>query len=166
MSPATVVTSTFPLVVIVCPHEWTDAWVEGLRRDIDRVLDRQERFACIADSRDVPVPGARHRKQLTDWLTEPSVVARQKRWNVGNATILASPLMRGAMQAMQWVWTPPTPQYGARDLDDAWAWSVERLLAADVPLPRPSNDLLAMARGEVASMRRLAGFRRTPRDVA
>ena len=49
--------------------------------------------------------------------------------------------MRAVMTALYWLWTPPTPQHAARDLDEAMTWSIAKLRAAD-PRLVPDEALL------------------------
>ena len=151
---ARVVTSTFPVVLILCPPQWGEGWVEDLDRQVGELFARKERYALIIDALHVAgVPSAKDRKHLTDWLTRPELLARQRRWNVGSSTILSSPLARGALQAVYWVWTPPAPQHAARDLDDAWRWCLEKLRAERIALPRPEAELFDEVRRELRTFR-------------
>jgi hypothetical protein len=160
---ARILTGAFPVVLIVCPPRWADGWVEDLDRQVSELFGRKERYALIIDAtRITGVPSAKDRKHLTDWLTRPEHLARQRRWNVGSSTILSNALIRGALQAIYWVWTPPAPQHAARDIDDAWAWSLEKLRAEGIPLPKPEAELLDQVRRELRSAHAATGGMATP----
>ncbi len=56
--------------------------------------------------------------------------------------------VRGALTAITWVWKPAFPQKAVATLDDAVAYCVERLAAADVPLEQSVPEVLATLRRE------------------
>lgn len=154
---ARVVTSTFPVVLIVCPTQWGEGWVEDLDHQVSELFARNQRYALIVEaSRVSGVPSAKDRKHLTDWLRRPEHLARQRRWNVGSSTIITNALVRGALQAIYWVWSAPAPQHAARDLDEAWRWCIEKLNAEKIPLPRPEAELLEEVRRELRLARAAA----------
>jgi hypothetical protein len=150
MTDALLVTSAWPIAVLACPAQFDAAWVTDLDRKVARLFARGEPFAFITDTSNVKaVPGAVERRLLADWAARPEQVAQQKRWNVGSATIVRSTVMRGALQALYWFWTPPCPQHAARDFDDAWSWSLTMLAKRSIALPRPAAELRALALREL-----------------
>lgn len=138
----TVVTAAWPVAILVLPERIDEPAVRELIRLMDELYARGTRYALITDTRPLAtIPGALERKLLTDWLTRPEQIENQRRWNVGASTIVGNALMRGALQAIYWVWTPPNPQHAARDLDDSFAYCVGMLEKAGVPLPSSAAEL-------------------------
>lgn len=154
MSDVLLVTSAWPVAVLSCPAQLDARWVSDLDAEVGRLFARQEPFAFITDTSPVrAMPGAVERRMLADWAARPEQVALQKRWNVGSATIVKGTMMRGALQALYWFWTPPCPQHAARDLDDAWAWSLRMLAERGVALPRPAGELRTLLDRELGARR-------------
>jgi hypothetical protein len=157
MPHAHVITSSWPVVVIVGPAHWEAGWVQDLDKQMGALFARRERFAIITDTRPITsVPGAAERKPLTEWLRRPEHLRNQARWNVGSATLMTSAVMRGALQAIYWVWTPASPQMAAKDLDEAWNWCVELLQKEQIAFPQPPSDLRELALREMVTPQRTA----------
>lgn len=150
MTQATLITACFPVVIVVGPRHWEPGWVESLDRQLREVYARRSRFALITDTRPITgIPGAKERKPLVDWLSRPEQLALVKQWNVGSSTILDNALMRGALQAIYWLWTPASPQHAAADFDQAWSWCIQQLSDAGVALPASPSELREIARHEM-----------------
>lgn len=160
MPHAHVITSTWPIVIIVGPSRWEPGWVEDLDRQLSALFARHERFAIVTDTRPITsVPGAAERKPLTEWLRRPDHLLKQARWNVGSATVMTSALVRGALQAIYWVWTPPSPQLAAKDFDEGWHWCVELLQKEQIAFPMPPSELRQLALREMGTPQRGEGPR-------
>ena len=122
---AVVAVAGWPIVVLVCPARFDVPWVESLGREFDAVFARGERFAVVTETSLVgAMPGALERKALANWASRADQLALQKRFNVGSSTVVRNALTRGVMQAIYWMWTPPSPQHAAKDFDDAFSWSL------------------------------------------
>ena len=130
------------IVLIICPPKLDEKFVDELSREFDKIFARRQRFACITDtSLLTSMPDAVNRKHLANWISRPDIQAVQTELNVGSSTILESTAMRAVMTALYWLWTPPTPQHAAKDLDEALTWSVSKLVAAD-PRLVPNEAIL------------------------
>lgn len=144
MAKVTLITTGWPIVVLVCPARLDAEWIADLDTKFRLLFARKERFAVLAETAAlVAMPSALERKQLTTWTSRPDQVELQKRFTIGTSTIVRNALMRGAAQALHWFWTPVSPQNAARDFDEAWAWCSEQVVLANLPLPVP---LLALKR--------------------
>jgi hypothetical protein len=113
-----IVTASWPVVVVTLPSAFDDAQIAQLIEATDGLFARRERFAMITDSRSLEtVPSALERRRLGEWLMRPEQLEQQRRWSVGNATVVDNPLVRGSLQAVYWIWSAPNPQHVARDLE-------------------------------------------------
>jgi hypothetical protein len=154
MADVTLVTTGWPVVVLVCPPRFDAAWVAELDAKFAPVFAKKERFALVTDSSPVvALPSAVERKQLTAWTSRPDQIALQKRFNVGSSTIVKNAVMRGTLQALYWFWTPGSPQHASRDFDDAWSWCGDQVVNAKVPLPAPILELKRRVLAELAGRR-------------
>lgn len=149
-----IVTASWPVVVVTLPSAFDDAQAEQLIEVSGELFSRRQRFAMITDSRRLKtVPSAMQRRKLGEWLVRPEQLEHQRRWSVGNATVVDNPLVRGSLQAVYWIWTPPNPQHVTGDLDEAWAFVGGKLAAQGIELPHPLEQLRAIAERELARSR-------------
>lgn len=154
MTEAVLITAGWPVVVLVCPTRLDAAWIADLDKKFAPLFARRERFAVVTDTTALAsMPSAIERKLLTEWTSRPDQVAFQTRYNVGSATIVQNPIVRGTLQALYWFWTPGSPQNASRDFDDAWAWCLSQLEAAGVQLPLPAAELKSRVERERAGRR-------------
>jgi hypothetical protein len=136
-----------PIVLIVCPERFDETFTPSIARDFEPIFARGWPFAVVTEtSRIGHMPDAIVRKQLAAWMTRPDVLERQAKLNVGSSTIVSNGAMRAMMTALYWLWTPPTPQHAARDLDEACTWSIAKLTACDARLVTDENALRARVR--------------------
>jgi hypothetical protein len=134
----------WPLVIVTVPARPTVESIDTLTDYFERCFARQRRFSLIIDTRAVhSIPDARWRKHLTDAISVPSFRERERLFNVGSATILASAPVRATLTALNWVWRAASPQFAAPDMPSAVEWCVAQLNAAGVPLGDRLRDLRA-----------------------
>lgn len=146
--------SAWPILSMVCPQRIDARWIEEVQADFRDVFVRERRFALVTDTAAIQsVPGARERKLLGEWANRPEQLALQKQFNVGSSTIITSPLIRGMLQALYWIWTPATPQHVSGGFDESWTWCLQALDARGVTLPAPAHELRAKAEQEMRSAR-------------
>jgi hypothetical protein len=140
--------SAWPLVVATCPKDVELVEVVALRRAFDGWFARQQRFALITDTRPARrLPSAKWRRDLTNWMNDPVVMANVVRYNVASATIFGSTLIRGGFTALTWLWKPPQPQLAASTMREAVEWCCLLLDRAEVPLSPELN----LRRADVAT---------------
>jgi hypothetical protein len=130
----------WPVVIMVLADGATKQEYVGV---LDAVAKHVEAlhmpFVTITDSRRVrSIPPADVRRYIADWMAAHAKTTRA----VGAVTIIDSALMRGALTALYWVFTPPTPQGVARDWSEAHAWAMERFRANHVPVPPNVANML------------------------
>ncbi len=136
------------------------AWVERQASEFVRFYERNERFAVVSYSGLVKVmPGARERKALTDFANARRDV--QRRLCVGSATQIDSAAKRAFFQALLWMWDPPHPHTVHATVEQCTDWCIEKLRAAEVPIPmRLRARVLEAVRELHAAPMSLAGRRR------
>lgn len=119
-------TDYWPLFVTVVPTEFSVADVDVYITAVDALYERKERFATLVEtSATATMPGAAERRRLADW--QNATIGRIQSYNVFTATVIRSPLIRGAMTAMNWVFRPPNEQIVCSEFDEAFTACVARL---------------------------------------
>lgn len=142
----TLLEDAWPVALLVLPASIGPDDVREMIELVERLYAKKERYALITDTRPVTaIPGARERRMLGEWLSQPDQIENQRLWNVGSSTIMSNTLIRGGLQALYWLWTPPNPQHAARDLPEAFAFCVSKLTDARVRLPVSAAELEARA---------------------
>src|SRR5690606_27472498 len=100
-----------------CPRVLGPTAVEELRAGYAKLTARRERFVVITDTTLIAeVPSALVRKQLAALLNEPEFASEMRRYQVGAGLVVDSVVIRGALTALLWLWTPPAPIHHARTL--------------------------------------------------
>lgn len=100
--------TSWPLVVVrFPPSASSDEDIEQHIADQRRLLSRRQRFVQIIDASHAPVISARQRKRFSEWIEESKL--ESKRYCLGLAAVVPNPIVRGAMQAVLWLVTPPMP---------------------------------------------------------
>lgn len=130
----------WPLVVIDVGDAKREDY-QALFDAVDRmVIAKKQPYVMITDTRRVTqIPGADVRKTMADWMKKNAV----GHTSLGAVTIIKSSLVRGAMTALYWVFTPPNPQGIAADWTEAHRWSVTKFDEANVPLRPTARDASA-----------------------
>ncbi len=124
--------SHWPLLIVRFPTgPTTDADIERFIAEQREMLTRNERFVELADARRATVLPATQRKLLADWLKESQ--RESARLCVGLSTVVPSSVIRGAMQAVLWLVTPPMPVKMGGTLEECAAHCRDWLVSADLP---------------------------------
>ncbi|MFO0692871.1 MAG: hypothetical protein U0230_26670 [Polyangiales bacterium] len=101
-------TSAFPFVFVRFPPE--NANDDEVRAHIEeqrRLLGRRKKLVMLVDASKPLSSSSVQRKLYADWLKESEALSRE--YCVGMAVVIGSPIIRGAMQAVLWLFTPPMP---------------------------------------------------------
>jgi hypothetical protein len=131
----------WPLFITIAPPTVELADVEAYILEVEAVYKRRERFATLFDSSPIlGLPGAHVRRRLAEWQND--TIDAIKRYNVFTATVIKSPVVRGAMTAMNWVFRPPNEQIVVPSFSEGFVRCIDKLRAAGYPAP-PDLDLLA-----------------------
>jgi hypothetical protein len=143
-SPAfEVITAHFPVVVARTFRALSDEEHEDFYRAYNAIYARHERFVAITDLRQFAgAPTAKQRQRLGVWYNETKPLL--KRYSLGHAVVMTSPIMRGAMTALRWIVAAEVPEVYVPTMDIAVDFCIERLLLAGIdagpnPLARPSQ---------------------------
>jgi hypothetical protein len=118
--------SRWPLVVVHFPesfsHEDWMAQVRNLGASVDRAVRERVRYAIIVDAARVgSPPSALQRKAASDFNRDR--YDDLKKHLVGWASVITSPILRGAITAMTWLQPTPFPQrvFGTIEAAEEWA---------------------------------------------
>lgn len=121
--------SAFPFVhVRFAPDNASDAEVRAFIDEQRRLLERKQRFAMLVDASRLTSSSAAQRRMYADWMRESE--APSKLYCLGMAVVMSSPIIRGAMQAVLWLFSPPVPIEVFARSDEARARIDEWLRAA------------------------------------
>lgn len=154
-------TDYWPLFVTVVPTQFSLTDVEDYIASVEALYDRKQRFATLVEtSATATMPGAAERRRLADW--QNATVERIEAYNVFTATVIRSPLIRGAMTAMNWVFRPPNEQIVTGSFEEAFGACVDRLRADGAELSPALTQLVEAAPTRVESLleRRVSVFPR------
>ncbi|MBL8741494.1 MAG: hypothetical protein JNK04_10385 [Myxococcales bacterium] len=135
--------SCFPLVFLTFPPQVDAEMVTKFCARYDRMLDRGRPFANVTDVTLVTErPAATIRKQLAEWSRSND--ARMVKLSRGDARVVRSSLIRGAMTAVGWLHKPKTPEEWFSSKEDAIAWAIKQLDDARVPIPSAVRERFTM----------------------
>jgi hypothetical protein len=129
----------------------------GIFSHFRSLCERRIRFVAISD--------VRAAERLPDAATCRSFGEEAKRftvdslpWCIGGAVIVRSPLIRGALNGIAWLYHADSPpQFICGDMASAMAWAVETLTTNGVAIP-PSVLEFAHAPGSAPASRKSAGL--------
>ena len=99
--------SAFPLVVVVMPTTWTDAEWEAYLTRMRSYPERRKHYVTLTDARGAGTPTAAQRKRAAEVMAEDQAIS--KRFNVANALVYESAILRGMITAITWITPPPAP---------------------------------------------------------
>ena len=117
----------------MCIRDSADA-VTPFRARYNRMLERERRFVNVTDATlVVDRPPATVRKLLADWSRDND--ERMVRLSCGDARVVRSAIIRGAMTAVLWLHKPKVSQEWFSSMDDAVSWAIHQLDAAQVAIP-------------------------------
>lgn len=125
---------TFPVIVmrIVGPYSEEDLYEYG--RSLEYVFARKKKYAMIVEITDrAELPDARRRQIVANWWK--SVQHHQRLWNLGAAIVVPNGPLRGALTAITWLFSSPTPNRYFATMAEAIDWIEELLREADLELP-------------------------------
>lgn len=124
---------TWPIMVMCAYDELTTGDVEAMKRGFARAFERGGPFVTWMDGREVnKVPTPATRRAIAEWMR--SIESQMREHNVGSCNLVGSPILRGVVTAIFWIYTPPVPQGVPNSIDEAKRWCAARLReAGEVP---------------------------------
>ena len=100
--------SRFPLVVLDLPSTIDVGMVDQLEADHRLLFSRGSKYVSLCDTRRVTsLPDAKARKRIGEWVK--SHESEFARWQVANALIVSSSMVRAGLAAIHWFAPPPIP---------------------------------------------------------
>jgi len=134
-------TSRWPLVVVEAPKRpVTDEEIDAFVAAQHAMLARGQRYVEIADTRDVHMMPPSQRKKFADFLRETDPVATQM--CAGLAIVVRSPLMRGGMTAIFWIFQPSYPIKPVASIAEAGEFLIGAAQTANLDLSAAARDFL------------------------
>lgn len=99
----------FPLVVNTIPERIRTEDLPAFFAKSEAILLRRQPYVTITDASACrELPSAIVRKELAEWSKKFD--SQMKRYTVGSAIVITSPLVRGGLTALFWLAPPPYPQ--------------------------------------------------------
>lgn len=99
----------FPLVVNIIPERIRAEHLPAFFAKSEAILRRGQPYVTITDASACrELPNAMVRKELAEWSKKFDPL--MKRYTVGSAIVITSPLVRGGLTALFWLAPPPYPQ--------------------------------------------------------
>lgn len=126
--------SRFPLVIIRYVGTTSDDdFMRYLSKMEELVLHRRTTNAAVLDASAADATPAKQRRMQAEWMkSNEALIAR---YCVGNAFVITSPLLRGALTAIFWMQQPAAPTIVLATFDAAERWATDRLREAGVSVP-------------------------------
>lgn len=98
----------FPLVVVNLPSKIDASYAEVLEEDHRALFATRSRYVSVSDTTSVVgMPDARARQRMGEWAK--SHEDDLKRWQVANALLVPSAVIRAGLSAIHWFAPPPVP---------------------------------------------------------
>jgi hypothetical protein len=128
---------TFPLLVGIGPKRFNEETVRQMGEAYEPYFKRGERYTVLnVTPRDAVLPDAKSRKLITDWVNSPRVRDCTGRLCIGSATVVPNTVQRGALTALLWFWTPPSPLRPVGSVNEGLDYCFELLRQEGLKLPR------------------------------
>jgi hypothetical protein len=126
--------SLWPVVQFFLPEEIDAACMERILDTFDAIYRTRERFVALADARRVrALPDPRVRRRVGEWANAGHELSY--RYCVGRVNVASSPLVRGGITAINWLWKPPQPELVVGSLSEGLRRSAGLLARAGVEVP-------------------------------
>lgn len=122
-----------PISLLVTRRTLTAADVPGLFEYYRSLCQRRIRFVAVSDVRAArSMPCAKTRQRFAEEAAR--FAGDAKTWSLGAIVIVDSPLIRGALTAIEWLYRPPKPTRYFSDFGDAISCAVGLLEAGDMAI--------------------------------
>jgi hypothetical protein len=144
-------TSRFPLIVERFRKGVTDHDVDSMIRQFELLFHGGRRYALLVYcDPDAVVMSAAQRKRVSQWYRD--CTEQVQRINVATAVVLESPLVRGAMTALNWLVEPVVQQKNVPNVREGLMYCIGALEAAKLTIP---PEVLALRDATDLELKRL-----------
>lgn len=136
-----------PICLLVTRRTLTADDAPGVFEYYRSLCRRKIRFVAVSDVRaSLSMPDARTRQRFAEEAARFATDAAA--WSLGASVVVDSPLIRGALTAIEWLYRPARPTRYFSDFNEAIAWAGALLQARNVALtPAIRSFLRDTARG-------------------
>ncbi len=126
--------SLFPLVIERFGRDVSDDDIENMIRHFQVMMHGGRRYALLVYcEQDANVMTARQRRRVSEWYK--ACADQVRRINVGTAVVIESPLVRGAMTALNWLIEPVAQQRNVASIHEGIEYCIKSLAAAGIEVP-------------------------------
>jgi hypothetical protein len=105
---------------------------EYLKRQ-EKMLERREMMGSLVLTDNLKLWDTPVLRRQAEWIK--TNVEQLRRYSVGAALIIGSPVVRGMLKAVLWIQPMPQPHLVCSNVDEALAWLRARFLAANIDMP-------------------------------
>jgi hypothetical protein len=123
-----------PIVTVRFKGSATDEEFRAYLRDMsEQILARRQKTVTILDAGTWSTSTATQRQLQAEWLREHK--DELKRFSLGSAFVIRSPLVRGVLTAIFWIQPMETAHVVVPTVAEAEAWARDRLREAGLDAP-------------------------------
>lgn len=122
----------WPVVLVRFPaSRTTDDELEQYLAGLTRLLDNCEPYTTVTDTTRIAVSiNAKQQARVNAFVDDHA--AALERYSLGNALVVSSALIQGALTAIYWFRRPPNPHTVVTSVEEGAEWCLGNLLAARV----------------------------------
>ncbi|MBX3246854.1 MAG: hypothetical protein KF901_06715 [Myxococcales bacterium] len=125
--PIVIEDAAFPLVVVTLPKVWTETEWDTYLAQMRRFPARRRAYVTLTDARGAGTPSAAQRRRAAEVMAEDAETSRA--YNVANALVFDSAILRGMVTAITWLTPPPVPMQSFATPALALAWLDDTFVA-------------------------------------
>lgn len=104
-----------------------------LQTTLERHERERRRVVRILDLRRATAMDARQRQQHVDWMRATEEL--QRKVTVGIVSVVSSPLIRGVLTALLWIYRPALQMVVVASLEEAVTWTIEHCERERIAIP-------------------------------
>jgi hypothetical protein len=127
----------WPLIVFRFSGSVSLSQLEEYLARQDKMLARKQTMAALVLTENLKVWDSATMRRQADWMK--ANVAEVKKYNVGAALVIDSPLVRGMLKAVLWMQPMPQPHHVTGSVEEALHWVLARLASQNVRVEMPKG---------------------------
>ena len=131
-------TSRLPIVVVRFSGPISEPEFDMYLASMTQIISRSEPTLTILDARRAIRSPPSQRKKQAEWIKTHADQLR--RYSLGTAFVLTSPLVRGVLTAILWLQPLPSDYVVVATMAEAEDWAAGKLRAAGLPAPLPATE--------------------------